>query len=180
MHHHIDHHKHIKKSHFIHRRSTIKIIISVVLVLVIVGGIGSIALNIGFLPIKEFLEVREPIGRSEEIELSSFMQEYPELEEIPNIENINCGVYGTEAHSDAVFYDYKNRLENDGYVLKYEGTGTHDGSDFHYYGFLKGITAVGIVTTSDTDGKFEYDTVVMYTTGNAFDYKDILEWYQEN
>ena len=173
-------HKHIKKSHFSYRRKTVKIIISVAIVLFIVGGIGSIAFNAGFLPIKGFLEVREPIGRSEEIDISSLMQEYPGLEDIPNLENINHGVYGTDASADAVAYDYKNRLRNDGYGLKYEGTGSHDGSDFHYYGFLKGITAVGIVTTSDTDEKFEYDTVVMYTTGNAFDYQEMLEWYQEN
>ena len=177
---HIGHYEHIKKSHFNYRRRAVKSIIKLTAVLLIIGGIGTFAFNAGFLPIKDFLEVREPVGRSEEIDIANFMKEYPELEDIPNLENINSGIYGTDASVDTVANDYKNKLESEGYSLKYEGTGTHGGSDFQYYGYLKGITAVGIVTTSDTNGKFEHDTVVMYTTGNAFDYQQILEWYQNN
>jgi hypothetical protein len=55
-----------------------------------------------------------------------------------------------------------------------------DGRQFRVVGFLKGLTVVGVVVTDDADDEFGYDTVVLYATGSAFDFQEILEWYQSN
>lgn len=176
----IEQHKHKNKTLFNNKLTVVKKIIYVFVFLIIVGGIATLINNAGLLPIKDFLDIQEPIGDNEEITIESYMEEYPELKEIPNFKNINYGVYGSDASEEAIADEYKDKLISDGYYLKYQGTGTHDGSDFQYYGYLKGITAVGIVTTSDTEEKFDHETVVMYTTGFASDYIDILKWYQKN
>jgi hypothetical protein len=43
---------------------------------------------------------------------------------------------------------------------------------------LKGITAVVIIATSDGIEEIGYKTEVLYTTGNALDFKAILDWYE--
>lgn len=180
MFHKVEGYTHIKKSHGKYKRKTVRILLTLIPIVVLVGIVGGFAYNAGFIPIKEFLSVREPIGNSVELDIDSYMEEYPELEGIPNLDKIKYSVYGTDASTNAVVNDYRSDLENEGYTVKYEGTKDLEGRHFRVIGFLKGFTAVGIVVTSDTDDEFGSDTAVIYATGSAFDFQEILDWYQEN
>jgi len=49
---------------------------------------------------------------------------------------------------------------------------------FEVNGYLKGLTAVATLTTDETIGDYDFNSVVFYATGNALDFQDILNWYQ--
>ena len=160
-----------------HKRKTVKVLIVAVVLLVVVTVICA-AYNAGFIPITEFLSVKEPIGKSVELNVDDYLKEYPEFNEIPNLDKMKKAAYGTDESIDAVVSDYRTKLEKEGYGLKYEGEGDFNGKSFQYYGFLKGITAVVIIATSDGNEELGYKTEVLYTTGNALDFKAILDWYE--
>jgi hypothetical protein len=124
------------------------------------------------------LSVKKPVGDSVELNVDDYLKEYPEFNEIPNLDKIKKAAYGTDASIDTVISDYTEKLNKEGYSLKYDGTGDLDGNSFQYYGFLKGITAVVIIVTSDGNKELAYKTEVLYTTGNALDFKAILDWYE--
>ncbi len=48
--------------------------------------------------------------------------------------------------------------------------------DFKFTAYLKGLTAVVIIVAENCEA-FDDDTVVLYTTGNAFYYREILNWH---
>lgn len=160
-----------------HKKKTTKILI-VAVVLLIVGTIVCAAYVTGFIPITNFLSVKKPVGDSVELNVDDYLQEYPELNEIPNLDKIKKAAYGTDESIDDVVSDYRAELESEGYGLKYEGSGDFNGKSFQYYGFLKGLTAVVIIATSDGVEELEYKTEVLYTTGNALDFRAILDWYE--
>jgi len=178
MHYQIQNVKHVKKSKNNIERKTGKriIVVSIVLIilLTIIGGAAFTAYNMGFIPVN--LSVKKPAGTSATVDIACYMQEYPELDEIPNLDKIKYGVYSTDASSNSVKTEYKQQLETEGYNLYREGSILVDGTDFKFTAYLKGLTAVVIIVAENCEA-FDDDTVVLYTTGNAFYYREILDWY---
>jgi len=140
--------------------------------------VGMLVFNMGYLPIKAFLQTPEPIGCAGEIEIESFIQQYPALEEIPNLDKIKCKVYLSDASTSSVGENFKYQLKKDGYTLDYEGVITKKGITFHYYGFTKGITAIGILLTDDINQVFNHETAVLSTIGSIYDYQELSQWYK--
>ena len=162
------------------QRNIIRVLGLLVSIIVLLGIGGFVAYNAGFVPINEFLEVQKPAGTAVELNAGKFMDECPEFENIPNLDKIKYKIYGINESISSVVTEYKQKLEKDGYSVKYNGT-VHAGEmSFQYYGFLKGITAVGIIMTSDANRISGYETVVLYTIGNVFDYKEIIDWYRRS
>jgi hypothetical protein len=137
-----------------------------------------ILLYAGFLPL--FLQSKEPIGNAEEITIETYLEKNPELAEMPNLDKIETSAFGTDASVNNILDDYKEKLQNEGYSLEYEDTMDLYGKTYEVLGFLKGLTAVGILITSDTSGETNYESEVIYATGNALDFQEILDWYQSN
>jgi len=137
-----------------------------------------IAYNFGFIPIG--LSARVPVGDYILLDLDSYKENYLEVSDIPNLHKIIYQGYGTDELADVVYDNYKKDLLSDGYSIEYEGTGYFIGKNFRYMGFLKGITAVGIIISSETSEEIGYKTGILYMTGNAFDFIPILNWYQNN
>jgi len=174
-----ENYKNTEKTHSKYKKKTVKKLLIVVPVLVIVGIVIGFIYNAGFIPIVGFLDVKEPVGTPVGLDIDSYMEEYPQIGDIPNLDKIKYGVYGTDESIAAVLDSYKEELGHEGYTVIYEGTGEIEGMNFSFIGFLKGLTAVGIITTSEASDELGYDTVVLYATGNAFDFREILDWYQE-
>jgi hypothetical protein len=162
------------------KRNVIKLFAVSVTILIILGICGSVAYNSGYIPIKRFMAVKRPIGEADEINIDEHINKHPELKEFPYLDKIKYKVYGTNRSTDTVSKDYKRQLGKEGYKVLYEGKAYKDEIPFQYYGFLKGLTGVGIVITSDENITLNYETMVLYTTGSAFDYREILRWYKEN
>jgi hypothetical protein len=171
---------HVKKPRGRYKRKVVKTLLIVVPILVLVGIVAGYAYNAGFIPITGFMDVKAPYGDSVELDVSTYIDEYPEFEDIPNLDKIKHSAYGTDESVNTVVSNYKQQLQGEGYSVKYEGTMDFEGRQFRVVGFLKGLTAVGVVVTDDADDEFGYDTVVLYATGSAFDFQEILEWYQNN
>jgi len=131
----------------------------------------------GFIPV--CLSAKPPIGNIERISVEQYIEKYPELSDLPDYDNILYEIFGTDEPTAVVLDDYKEKLQNEGYTLKYEGSGYIAGKNFKYVGYLKGITAVGIIVSSEAYEEFGYETLVLYMTGNAFDFTPLLDWYQE-
>ena len=143
---------------------------------VIISLFGVLIFNLGYLPIKAFMQVPEPIGCTGEINIESYMNEYPDIKGIPRLDDIKYKIFSSDASLETVANHYKYKLKNDGYRIDYEGVITKKGITFHYYGFVKGITAVGILLTDDIEEIFGYETAVLSTTGDIYAYKDIVSW----
>jgi len=172
--------KHVKTLHTVHKRKTAKILITSAIVILVVGAIGGIAYNAGFLPITGLLSVKEPAGSSVPLDIESYMEMYPELAEMPNLDHIKYEAFGTDVSTNVVIDEYTQQLEAEGYHVEYDGTVEMDGSSLQFVGFLKGLTAVGIIITDEPAEDVGHDTVVLYATGNALDFKEILDWYQNS
>jgi len=162
------------------RKNIMKFLIIFFSIILLLGICGSITYNSGFIPIKKFLEIQKPIGKAEEIDIDEPMKKYPEIKNIPYIDTLKYKVYGTDKTIDAVADDYKGKLEKEGYQSLYEGIVYKKDIPFQYYGFLKGITAVGIIMTSDKNISLNHETIVLYSTGSAFNYRNLLMWYKAN
>jgi len=159
-------------------RKKLKIVVAIILILSIVGAIGSLAYSAGFIPLVGFLDVTEPPGYYVELNTEDFIEQYPEINDMPNLDKIKYKAYGSDESVDYIANYYKEKMEKEGYKLIQEGTAYLDGKNFLYYGFLKGLTAVGILLASGADQAISHNTMVIYTTGSALDYKEILDWYQ--
>ncbi|MDH7516990.1 MAG: hypothetical protein QHH19_01400 [Candidatus Thermoplasmatota archaeon] len=166
------------KIKFSNKRKKMKIVVIVIIVLSIVSTIGVLAYNAGFIPITGFLDVKAPPGSYVELNAEEFIEKYPQINDMPNLDKIKYRFYGADESVDSIANYYKEKLGKEGYSLVREGTIYLDKKTFHYYGFLKGLTAVGVLLASVADEEFGYNTLVVYTTGNALDYKEILDWYQ--
>lgn len=161
-----------KKTH--HKKH--KKITRILSLFVIISLCGVAIFNLGYLPIKAFMDVPEPIGCAGEINIQSYMNEYPDLKGIPKLDDIKYKIFSSDASLGTVANHYKYKLKNDGYRIDYEGVITKKGITFHYYGFVKGITAVGIILTDDIEEIFGHETAVLSTIGNIYDYKEIASW----
>jgi hypothetical protein len=161
-------------------KNIFRLFIIFISIAIVVGICSSIAYNSGFVPIVQLLEVKEPIGEAEEIDIDDQFNKYPKIREIPFIDKLKYRVYGTDKSMESVADNYIEKLENEGYRLLYDGIVYRDEIPYYYYGFLKGFTAVGIIMTSDKNVSLNHETMVLYTTGNALDYRNLLRWYKLN
>lgn len=162
------------------RRNIMKFLVIFFSIIISLSICGSIAYNAGFIPIKNFLEIQKPIGKVEEIDIDKSLEKYTEIKDIPYIDKLKYKLYGTDKTIDAVANDYKKKLEKEGYQSLYEGIVYKKDIPFQYYGFLKGFTAVGIIITSDKNITLNHETMVLYSTGSTFDYRNLLMWYKGN
>ena len=137
----------------------------------------AVSYNAGYIPISQFLEIKEPIGKYKEITLSIIAERYPVVNSIPELNKIKHKMYKTDEELSIVSKCYKIQIENEGYELKYEGTENIEGYNVHYLGFIKGLTAIVILMTNDGINTQETDTLVIYSTGSVFDYKQMFEKY---
>jgi len=135
-----------------------------------------IALNFGYLPVKAFLEPPEPENYIAEVDVNSYMNHYREIKDIPNIDNIKYKIYVTDDNVDTTANNYERKLKDEGYSLEYRGVVNKKGMDFYYYGFIKGITAIGIIMTSDASDIFGHETTILSTIGSVFEYEEIVTW----
>jgi hypothetical protein len=146
---------------------------------IVIIVISSIFLYLNLTNYLPFLsEIRQPVGTVEPINTQKYIQEYPELKEMPNIDKINYNAWKTDSTLEQVVDSYKKDLSKDGYTLQYENTINLDGKEYYVLGYLKGLTAVGILISSDSNLADNYNTEVLYATGNVLDFKGILDWYQ--
>ncbi len=150
------------------------------IICIMISSISFIAFDTGYLPVKAFLPVKEPVGTIGSIEIDNFIEEYKKITDIPDIEDLKYKIYISEATPDNIIQNYQYQLENEGYKLKYRGITTKKGIEFEYYGFAKGITAIGLLITDEIDQLVSQKTTILYTTGSVFDYKDIISWYKAN
>ena len=162
--------KHKKKK----EKRWIKPLIALIVILTVIG----FAFIFGFIPVG--LNVKPPIGNVETLNADAYLDEFPELANMPNLDKIEYGAFGTDASTEEVAVDYKNTLLSEGYNQEYSGTVEVDGVNFEADGYLKGLTAVGILTTDETTENYDYNSLVLYATGNALDFREILDWYQTN
>jgi len=136
-----------------------------------------IAYSLGYIPIG--LSVKPPIGNFGRVPVEQYLEEYPEVGDMPNLDKILYEVIGTDEPLNSVLNSYKEELEREGYALKYEGSGYAAERNFVYVGYLKGFTAVGIILCEEAYEEFNYETMVVYMTGNAYDFIPLLNWYQQ-
>ena len=147
-----------------------------ILCFVIVGIVLSSSFNAGYIPVKSFLEIKEPIGAVAEINIEETVEKYSlPIDEIPTFENVKYKIYGSKQGKPVIEADYIDELKNEGFSLEYRGDKTVKGFDLNYYGFIKGLTAVVIIMTSDNIYINDYNTLVLYSTGSVFDYVEILK-----
>ena len=97
---------------------------------------------------------------------------------MPNLDKLEYKAFDTDASVSDVVDDYHSKLNNDGYHLEYSSTVELDGTTFEVRGYLKGLTAVAILTTDETIENYDFGSLVLYATGNALDFREILDWYQ--
>jgi hypothetical protein len=161
------------------QRNIIRVLVLLVSIIVLLGIGGFVAYNAGIIPIKELLEIKEPIGSAEEININKTIDKYPEIKNIPYIYKLKHELYRTDVSMDAVANDYQKKLEDNGYTLKYDGIISYKGIPYQYYGFLKGFIMIGIIMTSAENVSFGHETMVLYTTGSVFDYNRIITWLKE-
>ena len=155
-------------------------IIIIAVVSSIASGAGYVAVDQGYIPIGPTLQVERPIGYTK-LCTSCYEEKYEDiLDQIPNLDKIKYDVFGSDNTYLEIFVDYKQKLEADGFHEETSGIKTVKGIEVRYYGFLKGITAVGIGIALGSDVDLPYESVVLYTTGSALDYQEIIDWYNES
>ncbi len=153
---------------------------SIFIAFFIISTILVTSYNTGYLPVNSLLEIKEPSGRYTEIKYSEIERNYPITNAIPEIKDIKNKLYESDENIRVISENYKKDLLNEGYKLEYNGVENIKGINVHYYGYIKGITAVVILITSDNIDTFDSDTLVLYSTGNIFSYKNIIDRYSSN
>ena len=132
----------------------------------------------GFVPVPGFYETTEPVGDYDEVSLNSYIEETPEIADMPNLDKIEQKIWKTDSTCDQIIENYKQDLEDKGYNLEYEGIINLDDKEYAVLGFLKGLTAVGILISEEGNVESSYESEVVYATGNALDFMEILDWYE--
>jgi len=153
-------------------------LIALLIVSLVLVSVFFVAYYLGFIPIG--LAVRPPTGNVETIDVDMYIDEFPELADMPNLDKIEYAAYGTDASIDEIDEDYDKRLTGDGYHVEHVGTFEVGGTTFDVKGYLKGLTAVAILTTDEDNEIFDYESLVLYATGNALDFQEILNWYESS
>ncbi len=160
-----------KKYVFNLKRTSFLITFFIILIMLV-----SSSFNAGFIPVKNFLEIKEPIGKIKEINIQETAEKYSlPLNSIASFEGIKYKVYSSSQTKDIIEEDYKLELKNEGFNLKCTGTKNIKGFNLNYYGFIKGITVILILTSSDNIFINGYETLVLYSAGSVFDYAEIIK-----
>ena len=167
-----------QKNQNINKKSKKRIFTTFCILLFLIGATCFTANEAGFLPIKPFMSVYEPIGKTGEIKIDEYLKTSSVITAVPALDRVKYKIFTSDRLINSVAIDYKSKLSQKGYSLKYSGTETIRGIRFSYFGFVKGISVIGIVMTKDGTGLFGQQTVVLYTTGSIFDYNKIINWYQ--
>ncbi len=134
----------------------------------------------GYLPINKFLKIKSPSGSFKEITYQEIEKNYPITESISEIKNIKHKIFESNEDIQVISDNYKQDLNREGYKLEYQGIKEIRGIDVHYYGYIKGITAVVILITSEELNIMDSKTLVLYSTGNVFSYKNLIDKYSQN
>ena len=150
------------------------IILSIVIIVFL--SIFFVANYLGYIPIG--LSVKEPVGNVKTVNVDGLTDEFSSIADMPNLDKIEYKVFDTDAPVSDIVNNYNNQLISDGYSHEYSGTVDLDAVTFEVNGYLKGLTAVGILTTDEITEN--YDSLVIYATGNALDFREILDWYESN
>lgn len=130
----------------------------------------------GYLPFF-FRAPIEPIGHTSKIDIDSIIDDISEIGNIPNLDKIDKTAYESDATIEDIVDDYKQKHLYEGYSLEYENTVEIEGKTFHVLGFLKGLTAAGVLISDELNENNDSSEVI-YVTGNALDFMEIIEWYQ--
>jgi len=145
------------------------------------AGATYVAHDAGYIPMKQLMTTEEPVGYQQICSdcIINRLGDYKNiLDEIPNLDKIKYEVYVSQSNHLEITQDYKNKLEQKGYSIKFDGTKTVQNMEIKYIFFIKGLTGIGIaITDGEQLGYPEAKSIVLYTTGNVMDYKEIYEWY---
>lgn len=166
-----------KKQPYIKKKTKKSKKLVVLLVIAIVfASVFFVAYYLGYIPIG--FSIKEPIGNFERLDVETYLDDISRLEDMPNLDKIEYAAFGTDASTDEVNKDYQQKLESDGYHVKYSNTVEIEGNSFEVKGYLKGLKVVAILTTDETIDNYDYDSLVFYATGSALDFQEILNWYE--
>jgi len=146
----------------------------IVILLAVLAVVISLVLVLSLLEyIPLFTKTVEPVGNTGTMNVGSYIESNPDLSEIPNLDKLNYEGYYSTASLDDIVEGYKSDLQEKGYSLQYEGTMSFDSKQYTLIGFLKGLTAVGVFIYESAS-----ESEVIYVTGNALDFLEIIDWYQ--
>jgi len=160
-----------KKKRVIRRYFTVAFVLFLLLFGVLFGYVS------GFIPVTALMETKEPAGNFEELGIGSFARYYPKIANDPVLDKFKYKIYGTDASQSEVIEDYDERLSSEGYSLEYKDDERINGFRLRSYGYVKGLTGVGIIVLTNVRLFFGHRTVVFYSTGSVFDYMDLLDEY---
>ena len=163
-----------KKSPNVKRKS--RILLSLIIVILIILSIFFYLNFTNYLPFLS--ETKQPDGKIEQINVQEYIKENPKLGEMPNLDKIKYNAWKTNLTINQVINSYKQKLSIEGYVLQYEDKIIFDLKEYFVLGFIKGITAVGILISLDSNPLDDYKSEVIYSTGDILYFEEIIEWYQ--
>ena len=164
-----------KISMFIKRKSG-KLLLIVVFIAIMSS---SAILYLNFINYLTFSsELKQPMGNIESVNTEKYLQQHPEISEMPNLDKIKYAAWKSDLTIIQVANSYKKDLLEERYDLKYENTIFFNGKVYYVLGFLKDLTAVGILISLDTNVFDNYKSEVIYASGNVFYFNEILNWYQ--
>ena len=156
-----------------------RVLIALLIILLVFMSVFFILCYMDILPFFG-LDIIEPPGDAKTVDADILMQELPSIANMPNLEKLDYKAFDTNAPVEEIVEEYNSKLISEGYSQKYVGTVEIDGINFEVSGYLKGLTAVGILTTDEEVKNCDYDSLVLYATGNALDFQEILSWYESN
>jgi len=153
--------------------------IAIVSIILIAGiGITGYLISEDYIPV--FLDTEEPLAVSSHASITDYEKRYqPFIQQIPGIDKITYEVYVSRATAEEIMTDYYEKLTSKGYryQVNYSGIKIAEGIQITFESYLKGGTAVVIAMTAAVNLDIEGRTIVLYTTGAAWDYERIYEWY---
>jgi len=157
--------------------------IAIPIIMTICGAVGGtyVAHDAGYIPITQIMDTKEPVGY-QPVCSSCIEENYRDIiSEIPNLNKIKYNVYISTSNHLEIVQDYNDRLKDEGYQLETSGEKNFRNITIYYYGFIKGITAVGIAIVKGSQLGFpEAESFILYSTGNVMDYQAIINWYNTN
>lgn len=163
--------------------SSVVVVIGAVVILGTLSGGYVLTETTGIIPSGSNLDLLEPKGNMD-FDADEYIEEYGHywdiINDVPNINKLNYQVFESSCTIGEIHSDYKWRLETRGFSEEYTGTIDADGVKVSYVGFLKGLTAVGVLMTEGRNLDRDCETVVLYTSGFAGDYQEIIRWYELN
>ncbi len=178
----------LKKINNLPKKSNFKRAFSALVVLaLLMTSVGIVALNFGYIPVKALTEINEeekPVGYSGEVSIETYVDKYTEMKNMPNLDDVNYKIFLSDATKDTVANNYIYDREKEGYNLEYQGSMTKKGITFSYYGFIKGLTGVGVIITDvdelgvniDRISGGNINSIVLYTKGSVHYYREIISW----